>query len=377
MLEDVSILRANATSLGIARSLAKENILPCVLDSSFIGWGKKSNCIKEISLNTNNLILELINSGKEKKRVLYLSEDKDVLLISKNRKLLEKYYFLNIPAYDIAEKFINKNIFYKLMERDGNPVAESKYFSNLNDLLANKLTLNDFPVFLKVFLEKAVYIEDEKELEERIKVIKDKNKPVALQKIIRGPISNIYFVFCYFDKKGNCLASFSGRKIRQYPHFSGNTTYGKSHFSHELVEKTIEIFNKYGVTGFCSMEYKYDDDKKQFIIIEPTIGRFNLQIMLSTMSHVNFPHIMHQDLFCNSSGKRNALDIQKDNIYWMNEFQDFLTVKNPLNSISFLKWFKQLIRANALVIIDKKDLTTVYHSLLYYVKEKFKSYLVI
>ena len=92
--------------------------------------------------------------------------------------------------------------------------------------------------------------------------------------------------------------------------------------------------------------------------------------MLATKSGINFPHIMYQDLSNMMVDCASSYAIQKDNIYWVNEFQDFLAVKKSKGPITWLTWLKQLIRADVFVVTDKNDLQTLFYSIYFYTVKK-------
>ena len=367
---EILIVGSNSTSIGVARSLAEKSIPCTIIDRDFNGWGARSKYADTIIQGSDDLVESLVNLGKEKKQILYLSRDRDVLTVTKNRNILEKYYVFNLPDYETSKKYINKNLCYQFLEREKLPFPKAKFFNSVNKLSSINPTGFEYPLIIKIFLQKAEFINSQDELMKFLERIKDKTKPVVMQKYIEGPTENIFFVFCYFDKYNNCLAAFSGHKIRDYPHLAGNTTFAGSFYNQSLINKTVKIFQKYRMVGYCSMEYKYNKNRNEYEIIEPTVGRFNLQIMLATKSGINFPHIMYQDLSNMMVDCASSYAIQKDNIYWVNEFQDFLAVKKSKGPITWLTWLKQLIRADVFVVTDKNDLQTLFYSIYFYTVKK-------
>ena len=69
--------------------------------------------------------------------------------------------------------------------------------------------------------------------------------------------------------------------------------------------------------------------------MEPTIGRFNQQIALATASGINFPIAMIRLL----EGKSVEQPEQKNDVFWINESNDFLAYLKSKRQYGYLKNF--------------------------------------
>jgi D-aspartate ligase len=57
----------------------------------------------------------------------------------------------------------------------------------------------------------------------------------------------------------------------------------------ELESMTRSFIEKVGYVGMGSVEYKWDNSSRRFLIIEPTVGRTDLQEEIATLCGVNIP----------------------------------------------------------------------------------------
>jgi len=78
----------------------------------------------------------------------------------------------------------------------------------------------------------------------------------------------------YFNVRSECLVSFTGKKIRQYPVFHGSTSLGIC-IENEMVRRTTTEFMKnLGYKGILDIGYRYDarDGQYKLLDVNPRIG---------------------------------------------------------------------------------------------------------
>ena len=100
----------------------------------------------------------------------------------------------------------------------------------------------------------------------------------------------------YISAAGKLLASFTGRKIRQWRPLSGGTASAEPAYNEFLTELTYNFFTKAGFWGIGSMEYKQHERTGKFYMIEPTVCRTDFQEGVAIANGVNIPLIAYQDI---------------------------------------------------------------------------------
>jgi predicted ATP-grasp superfamily ATP-dependent carboligase len=100
----------------------------------------------------------------------------------------------------------------------------------------------------------------------------------------------------YFNENTECLASFTGVKIRQWPVGTGSTASTKPTTNPSIKKQTIQILKALHYCGFGSIEYKKHAINGIYYIMEPTVGRPNKQSYLATVNGINMPLIAYESL---------------------------------------------------------------------------------
>ena len=159
------------------------------------------------------------------------------------------------------------------------------------------------------------------------------------QEWIPGPDSEIYYCLVYFDADSRCLASFTGRKLRQWPRGAGNTSIAEPFECPEIERETMRLFEALRFRGLGSVEFKRDPRDGTFKIMEPTVGRPNLQSEVATANGVNLAWVAYADLSGIDPGPASP---PEKPVRWVNEFTDlrsgFESIKD--GSLSLRGWVR-------------------------------------
>ncbi|MBM3524107.1 MAG: hypothetical protein FJX57_14230 [Alphaproteobacteria bacterium] len=121
---------------------------------------------------------------------------------------------------------------------------------------------------------------------------------VIVQEWIVGGDSDVYFCLQYRDASGRPVASFTGRKIRQWPPGVGGTAscMPADEAAAELDDLTTRFFDAVGFVGIGSMEFKRDRRSGRYAMIEPTVGRTDYQEEVAALNGVNLPFAAYASL---------------------------------------------------------------------------------
>ena len=112
-------------ALGAIRTLGRKGIPVTVLDkdlciSKYSKFVKK--CIKAPSLSDENAYKDFLIHIAEKENirgsVLFPNSDEAVCIISKHKKILEKYYSIPTPTWDVIKNVYIKKNTYRIAEEN-------------------------------------------------------------------------------------------------------------------------------------------------------------------------------------------------------------------------------------------------------------------
>ncbi len=297
------IVGGDLNGLGLVRSLANQKMPIIAVDttsSKAALWSRYARRCVIRSFKGRDFVEDMTALGKkfEKRPVLYLTDEDAVHTVSENRTELSKWFRFRLPSDKGVKLLSNKAEFHRFAERNGFPVPHTEVLKDLSDLpLLSKLR---FPCIIKPD-DKRHALSGDKERAVRIDSLGDAMKHAGImlrtpggivaQEWIEGPESNIYFTLFYRGENGQIAAMFTGRKILCAPRDVGSTAIciAAPEACEVLEPITLAFANCVDFAGMGSMEYKWDNHHKRFLMIEPTVGRTDWQEEIATLCGVNIP----------------------------------------------------------------------------------------
>jgi len=300
------VVGAGANGLGVARSLAREDVRVWLLDSDMRRPEMHTRAATPVaarSLHGETLIDELVRLAAARfsgsRPVLFLTQEESVKTVSHHRDRLSALYHLSLPTVDVVDTLLHKQGFQRLAEQLGSPIPPLVHVRTLADLPAIRRLR--YPVVIKPgernpeyskHFRKACRAENVEDADALLRGILAVMADVVVQEWIEGPDANIYFCLQYVGSQGQIGASFTGRKIRSWPPQVGGTAScaPAPEVHEELSAMTRRFFQAVGVIGMASMEYKRDARTGEFRMVEPTIGRTDYQEEVATLNGVNLPY---------------------------------------------------------------------------------------
>lgn len=237
-----------------------------------------------------------------RKGVLFPTTDRQVTWLSRNRDLLPAHIKLLMPSHETVRTLLDKVLFFDFCESNRVPLAPFRHVQAGADIKQAAQGLR-FPVIIKThrkvytpMLEKAYIALSMAELVTLWKKISSLYHIFIVQEFIPGGDETIFFCLQFIDSKNQqLLASFTGRKIRQWKPRCGGTASCEPVTMPKLHEMTYEILTKAGFWGIGSVEYKRDRRNGKFYIIEPTVCRTDFQEQIAIANGVNIPWIAYQN----------------------------------------------------------------------------------
>jgi predicted ATP-grasp superfamily ATP-dependent carboligase len=157
----------------------------------------------------------------------------------------------------------------------------------------------------------------------------------------------------YYNSNSECTASFTGRKILQWPAEVGSTCIAESYSEESIKKESVRLLSGLGFKGLGSVEFKRDKRDNLLKITEPTVGRIDLQSGMSCCSGINMPLLYYYD----SLGMPlSSLNDKAKHFYWINEEYLIYRLRKKEIGLSMKKWLHLLLSSKAYQLFDWRDL---------------------
>jgi D-aspartate ligase len=97
---------------------------------------------------------------------------------------------------------------------------------------------------------------------------------LIIQEYIRGGEDTVWMFNGYFNERSECLVSFTGKKLRQCPAYTGVTSLGSSQRNEVIAETAKKLMKAVGYQGIVDMDFCYDarDGRYKLLDVNPRIG---------------------------------------------------------------------------------------------------------
>lgn len=281
--------------------------------------------------------------------------------IARHSATLSEWFIFPDCKSSLVESLCSKQGLHELAVRHGIPTARSAFPKSrveLDEFIQNAV----FPVIFKPLdwtelnsqtAKTAIIFHSQKEL------IKATNSGDGfnltnsiLQECIQGDKTQDWMFNGYFDSQSNCLVSFTGKKLRQAPVYTGYTSLGEC-VSNEIVRETsITFLKKLGYRGIVDIDYRYDpaDGLYKILDVNPRVGStFRLFVGCNGLDVI-------RTMYLDVTGQKITHDRQVEGRKWIVEDRDlrsaYLYYRNgDITLRDFLKSLKG-IREGAWFALD-------------------------
>ncbi|MFL9961633.1 carboxylate--amine ligase [Paraburkholderia sediminicola] len=297
------VVGAELNGLGVARSLARAHVPVIAVDTKTVRAGMWCRHVRGHFVRSfvgKVFADEMIELGKKFSTppVLILTDEDAVHAVSENREVLSDWYRFRLPEDDTVKMLSSKARFHEFAQSHQFPVPRSVVLESLADV--QRLAELRYPCVLKPD-DKRQVLRGEKERAVRVNTLSEARERaitmlaspggIIVQEWIEGPDSNIHFTLFYRGEGGDVVSIFTGRKVLSSPPGVGNTAIcvAAPEARGVLEPLTREFVERAGFDGMGSIEYKWDDNHKQFMMVEPTVGRTDWQEEIATLCGVNIP----------------------------------------------------------------------------------------
>lgn len=336
----VLVLKMHHGSLGIARSLGRLGVPVYGLCHASQEPAGLSRYWRECypwdieSAPEPKSIEFLLALGKKlgRRAILIPVSDRTAQFVADHTGTLEQCYIFPDVSSELVRRLTSKKQMHAIANAIGIPTAKT-YFPRSR---AEVLQFTDravFPLMLKaddgvrLFARtgsKMAIVRTPAELLEQYDRWEDADSPnLMLQEYIAGGDETLWMFNGYFNDASECLAGFTGIKIRQTPPSMGSTSLGLCLPNPEVDQLTRRFMKAIGYQGILDIGYRYDvrDHRYKVLDVNPRIGStFRLFVDKNGLDVVR---ALYRDLTAQGVPKPVSADGRK----WCVEDMDFETFR--------------------------------------------------
>jgi len=297
-----------------------------------------------------------------RKALLIPTSDVLAAFVVQHASILKNHYIFPHNEESTILGLISKKGMYELAMKCGVPVPKTLFPQVLDDVInyAKEVT---FPVMLKAIYghnlfartgKKMVLVHSREELVRTYLELEDQSDPnLMIQEYIPGGDDQVYIFNGYFDSKSNCLAAFTGRKIRQYPIHTGAASLGECCWNEKLSEITIKFMSDINYQGILDIGYRLDPRDGQFKVLDvnPRVG----QAFRIFVSENNNDVVVSQ--YLDLTGQEVGEIIPREGWRWIIEDRDIVSSFHYYKEkgLNLSEWYKSLYKIQEVAWFSVKD----------------------
>ena len=346
---------ASHGALGILRSLGRLGV-PVYLvacDAQTPGFYSrycKGSLVCNVENGNANASVKILQDlGKKigRRSILIPTDDNAVLFVADHAEALREQFMFPPMCPKLIREVSSKKGMYYLAKQHGVPTPEAAFPKSRQDVL-DFLSRAKLPVMLKAIYgsllmkvsgQKMFIVRTAEELLEKYDALEDPNNPnLMIQEYIPGGDDTVWMLDAYFNDQSDCLLSFTGKKIRQYPVSQGSTSLGICLENETVRKTTTDFMKKIGYKGILDIGYRYDarDGLYKVLDINPRIGStFRLFVAENGMD-------VARALYLDLTGQPVLPGTAREGRKWVVEDQDLISCLryHRDGNLSFKQWIK-------------------------------------
>src|SRR5262249_27873215 len=205
------------------------------------------------------------------------TSDSIAMMVAERPDELRQWFDFPFAGAGLVRAFCNKREMYRLALKHGIPAPQTIFPKSVDEAIELARQLR-FPVLTKGIFDvdlaqktgkRMFLIEKAQELRRLLGSHRESvHANFALQEFIPGGADASWMYNGYFDVSGNCLAEFTGRKIRQFPADCGMTSLGECARNDRVVQLARNMVKACGYKGCVDIDYSYDAREGQYKILD-------------------------------------------------------------------------------------------------------------
>jgi D-aspartate ligase len=279
--------------------------------------------------------------------ILIPTSDELSLFVAKYYDQLSNYFVYPHNDHALISSLISKEGMYNLARHYGVPTPHTIFPKKLADVVDYSKTAI-YPVMLKGIYgnrlqertgKKMAIVHAKGELIETYKILEDPDLPnIMIQEYIPGGDDQIWIFNGYFNGNSECLAAYTGHKIRQFPVHVGCASLGICKWNKKVADLTTEFMMSIGYRGILDIGYRLDprDGLYKVLDINPRVGQaFRLFVAENDMDVV-------KSLYLDLTGQEPYPIIPREGRRWMIEDYDVISSLHYHweGTLGFAEWFR-------------------------------------
>src|SRR5579872_368657 len=281
--------------------------------------------------------------------ILIPTDDATAVLVQEAAERLQQAYQFPVLPAGLAQRLSSKRKLYFLCRKWGFPTPQTAFPQSRADVL-RFLESAIFPVVLKGIDDRLLFgrtkvamriVHNAQELLNSYDEMENPAQPnLMLQEYIPGNVDTVWMFNGYFNQKSECLAGFTGRKLRQRPAYTGMTSLGIC-LKNETVDQSIRTFlGSLNYRGMVDLGCRYDERDGQYKLLDvnPRVGcTFRLFVDRAGMDVVRACYL---DL----TGQRVEAGDAEEGRKWLVENQDLMVLPQYLRDgkLTAGEWLRSL-----------------------------------
>lgn len=286
----VFVMNLYYTGLGIARNLHGHGVKVYGLTSEKHAPGVRSHLFDGLyeipdGRNEPEALCQRLLEIRGRHRVapvIFPTRDFDVLFLHQYRDRLSPTYAIAQPNGSVIPLLLDKFELAQFAHAHGIATPQTLICRSTENFKQQIHTLR-FPLvtkprfayqwrregaWKKVGARKAIFIESLAHFENEYAQLEQVTDELLVQEYIPGNDSDIVVCCCYFDKSGELLGYFTGRKLRQSPALFGTGCLVEACAIPEIVAPSVKLLRACGYAGLAEIEFKYDTRTQTYFLIE-------------------------------------------------------------------------------------------------------------
>jgi D-aspartate ligase len=302
------VLQASGpNALGIVRSLGRAGVpvIACDSDQRALGLLSRHASARRTAdplTEPERFVEDLVELGRTlpARGVLFATHDEALAALGPHEERLAAWFHRPWSPWATLERVLDKGVQQDAARRIGFPVPATADPGDEGGLaaVANELR---FPVVLKPryapeFRRRFRTQAFEAANEEELRAAWERAAPYGplVSEVIPGGDERLWTLGSYRDASGRPLASFTGRKLRQWPPRFGTARAAEARWDPDLSARAHALLDELGYHGISQVEVKRDprDGRDYLIEVNP---RSWLWIGLAAAVGVNVPHACYLD----------------------------------------------------------------------------------
>jgi len=261
--------------------------------SSYSRYIKKRIVYPSSATQPSQFIEYLLDlTKKEKYEIIIPVRDETTILLAKHKNAFLKLTRLYLADYNTILKFRDKGKTVKLAQQYGIPTPKT-YFPESQGIEEIKESVS-YPILIRARISSGsrgiIYVNSTEEFDEAYNSIKKEyGEPLIQEYIYKTGYSTACILLDDTQKE---IASFSYRRIKEYPITGGPTVVGISSEDSEVISYSLKLLKRMNWKGAAEIEYILDRNGNPLLLeVNP---RFWMPLNLSIKAGVDFPYLMYQ-----------------------------------------------------------------------------------